>query len=99
MSSLATGVSPGSSGIGSHPIKGNLIMGNGSVFATGVCHSCRSFITFNPHKVPSVRDGAGRRQPLCQQCVGVINTEGIRRGDTLFVIPEGAYESMKAEEL
>ena len=39
----------------------------GYMFVMATCISCGNSITFNPHKVPSIRV-KGVREPLCKVC-------------------------------
>lgn len=73
-------------------------MGNGYVFATGRCFGCSSFFTFNPHKVPSVRH-QGEREPICRQCVELVNPRRVANGLDPIEIKSGAYEAMPEREL
>jgi hypothetical protein len=68
-------------------------------FVHGVCFVCSRFVSFNPHKVPSVRDKHNERQPVCEACVLNANHKAKSEGVDSFVIPDGAYEPFDARGL
>ena len=78
---------------------------NGYVSCMGVCVGCRTMITFNPNKVPSVRvkDGHlhpdGKREPLCRACAETINQNRINEGKEPCVIADDAYDPLPENEL
>ena len=39
----------------------------GYMIALGNCANCGRLLSFNPHKVPSIRV-AGKREPICRGC-------------------------------
>lgn len=43
----------------------------GYAFMMGQCFSCRQVFTFNPVRVPSVRDKNGEKQPICKDCINI----------------------------
>ena len=45
----------------------------GFAFMTGNCWVCRKLFSFNPVRVPSIRDGSGVRQPICRECIEMAN--------------------------
>jgi len=72
---------------------------DGYVFVLGQCYSCGQRFTFNPVRVPSVRDEKGVKQPLCRACVNFVNSERKKKGLPPFTIPPDAYEPIREEEL
>jgi hypothetical protein len=72
----------------------------GYALALSPCFRCGITFTYNPMKVPSVRDKAGVRQPLCRGCVAVIQAEQRDKGLPVWPDPlPGAYEACPEEEL
>jgi hypothetical protein len=70
----------------------------GFVFVTAACVGCKQIISFNPHKVPSIRI-QGEKQPVCQTCIEAANPQRIKNGlDPVKILP-GAYEPMDEGEL
>ena len=71
----------------------------GCVFMVAGCYVCGSLFSFNPMKVPSMRDSNGVRQAVCRKCVEAANE--MRRGKGLepFSIADGAYEPCDESEL
>ena len=68
-------------------------------FMHGTCFVCSRFVSFHPHKVPSVRDKHNERQPVCEACVLNANHKAKSEGMAPFVIPSGAYEPFNEREL
>lgn len=71
----------------------------GYAFIMGPCHTCRQPFTFHPHKVPSIRDAAGIRQPVCLNCMTRANALREKRGLDPHPIRAGAYEPCHETEL
>lgn len=71
----------------------------GYAFCMGQCYGCGRTFTFNPVRVPSVRDQSGTKQPLCRGCVDYVNSEKAKAGLPLFPMPEDAYEACDEVEL
>ena len=71
----------------------------GYVFVFGECYACGRPFTFNPIRVPSVRDERGVKQPLCRECVEYVNREREKAGKPPFDIPPDAYEPVSEEEV
>ena len=66
----------------------------GYVFMTGTCLNCHRVMTFNPNKVPAVRDGNGVKQPICLTCHTSINEQRKKLGIEPWPEPlPGAYEA------
>jgi len=74
-------------------------MPDGYVFVLGECYGCGRTFTFNPVRVPSVRDEKGVRQPLCRVCVEYVNRERKKAGMEPFTIRSDAYEPVREEEV
>jgi hypothetical protein len=83
--------------------------GTGYSIVLGACLLCGRAFTYNPVLVPSVwvdRDtkvppdvggtdvADATREPLCPDCVVVVNMERRRRGTGEIVVLDGAYEPM-----
>jgi|10_taG_2_1085330.scaffolds.fasta_scaffold00172_21 hypothetical protein len=62
---------------------------SGFIFIHGECISCKTFISFHPHKVPSLPVN-GKREPLCIRCFHKWNE--IHRPNDPVQLKEGAYE-------
>lgn len=72
----------------------------GFVTAMSPCFGCGGLMTYNPHKVPSIRDPrTGEREPICADCVERANPLRIANGLDPIVVLDGAYEGMPEEEL
>ncbi len=71
----------------------------GYAFVIAECYACGRLFSFNPMKVPSLRDNNGVRQAVCRTCVETANE--MRRGKGLepFSILDGAYEPCDESEL
>jgi hypothetical protein len=70
----------------------------GYVIAFGPCIGCGEVFGFNPHHVPSL-NYQGQRQPICRECVRLVNPK--RRANGLEEIkphPE-AYEPLPEADL
>jgi hypothetical protein len=61
----------------------------------GFCAACRRPISFNPHKVPSLRIN-GVKEPICESCANRWNE---LHPEAARPIMAGAYEVMAEEEL
>jgi hypothetical protein len=71
----------------------------GYAFMTGNCWVCRKLFTFNPVRVPSIRDGSGVRQPICRNCIEMANRVRVIKGMEPFPVPGDAYEACDEAEL
>ena len=71
----------------------------GYALGYGSCFSCRQPFSFNPVRVPSIRDHNNERQPVCKACVEAANTMRKIKGVALFAIPKDAYQACNEEEL
>lgn len=73
-------------------------MESGIAFALGTCYCCHQPMTFNPVRVP-VYTGDGTREPICFDCVTIINAQRKKLGYALIQVLPGAYEPWEAAEL
>jgi len=71
----------------------------GYAFMTGSCFACGGLFTFHPHKVPSIKDDQGVRQPICKGCIEAANKERPKYGLEPFKYPQDAYSPCPEEEL
>lgn len=71
----------------------------GYAFVIGNCFVCGCRFTFNPMRVPSFKDSAGVRQPVCQNCITLVNVKRTEAGLDAFIIPTDAYEACDESEL
>ena len=65
------------------------------MYAHGYCVACGTFMSFNPHKVPSLRI-KGEREPICLHCFTRWNelnrtNKGLPEGP----LNDGAYEPLE----
>lgn len=63
----------------------------GHLFAIGNCYGCQRPFTFHPGLVPSVDAGAGR-QPICRDCVALVNPMRVAEGLPEIRVLPGAYD-------
>jgi len=63
------------------------------------CFGCGGIFSYNPHKVPSIRDKDGVRQPICRRCVERVNPQRIANGLSPIVPLPGAYDAIDESEL
>ena len=72
----------------------------GYVTCMGPCFICGRVFSFNPHKVPSIKDSQGVKQPMCRECVTWANEERKKAGVEPWPEPHpDAYEPINEEEL
>lgn len=71
----------------------------GYAFMMGRCCICQEPFHFHPHKVPSIRNAAGHRQPVCQPCMTLANEKRKAEGLEPHPILAGAYEPFHESEL
>jgi hypothetical protein len=78
----------------------------GYAFVMGPCWSCGVVFTYNPLHVPSVLvnsqgfiDPAGRREPICQNCMTLANEKRKAAGMPPHAIHPEAYEPVDEAEL
>ena len=65
----------------------------GYAFCTSECFGCHRIFSYNPLRVPSFHDPrSGTREPICLQCVEMVNPDRIKRGlKPIVPLPE-AYD-------
>ena len=71
----------------------------GYAFVMGYCFTCGGFMTFNPVRVPSIRDANGVRQPVCKGCIDRANIERAKTNMPPLTHAEDAYEACEESEL
>ncbi len=71
----------------------------GYAFMTANCFICGTLFSFNPVRVPSIRDSAGVKQAICGSCVRLANKIRMERGMDPFPVPADAYEAVDENEL
>lgn len=59
----------------------------GYMLGIASCYVCRKTFSFNPHLVPSYQG-----EPICRDCMELVNAVRKERGLTPHPIPEDAYE-------
>ncbi len=63
------------------------------------CFGCGTNISYNPNKVPSIRDNENVRQPICLECIERVNPQRIANGLPPIVPRPDAYEAISEDEL
>jgi hypothetical protein len=71
----------------------------GYAIVMGHCFGCGSMFSFNPHRVPSIRDARGVKQPVCRECIELANPMRVKNGLEPIVPAPDAYEAINEEEL
>ena len=73
----------------------------GYAYATSACCGCHRVFSYNPMRVPSIRDdqGTGERMPICLACVTRANPIRKANGLAPIVVLPDAYEPCPEEEL
>lgn len=66
----------------------------GYVMAYGRCYSCNRLFYFNPVFVPSHQN-----EPICQDCIALVNKRRKAAGLPLWPVPSDAYEPLAEEAL
>lgn len=72
---------------------------SGFAVCIGTCICCGKTFSFNPVRVPSIRDSKNVRQPVCKTCVDRANPERVKKGLPEIKYSEDAYSSCSEEEL
>ena len=70
----------------------------GFVAVMSACYLCHEPFSYHPNKVPSVRVN-GKREPICETCIRMVNEARVARGLEPFPILPGAYEGGPEEEI
>ena len=68
------------------------------VMVISPCYGCGAPISYNPHKVPSIRVN-GVREPICKGCVERVNPMRIANGLEPIVPAHDAYEAANESSL
>ena len=63
----------------------------GYALVIGSCYTCGRTFSFNPVRVPSIRDDKGVRQPVCKSCIDRANPQRIANGLPPITYSEDAY--------
>lgn len=72
----------------------------GYALCTSACFGCHRLMSYNPMRVPSIRDpNTGSREPICQACVERVNPMRIANGLEPIVPHADAYEPCDEREL
>jgi hypothetical protein len=71
----------------------------GYALVIGLCYICGQKLSFNPLKVPSMRDEQNERQPICQSCVEQANITRKEKGLPLLTYAPDAYTFCDENEL
>lgn len=72
----------------------------GYAFAISHCFGCGGLFSYNPVRVPSIRDPAtGNREPICQQCLERVNPIRIANGLQPIIPSPDAYEPVDESDL
>ncbi len=72
---------------------------SGYAYCLGPCIVCHQPFWFNPHAVPSTSIITGAREPVCLNCMTVLNGKRKAAGLEPFPILPGAYKPIPEEEL
>ncbi len=67
---------------------------SGYAIAFAPCFVCKRPFGFNPRSVPSYDD-----QPICENCITVVNARRRELGNPEWPVPADAYEPIPEEEL
>ena len=70
----------------------------GYAIVTGNCFACHEFISYNPHRVPSIWV-EGVRQAICRVCAGIVQDNQRRSGKAVTEIHPEAYQPIHESEL
>jgi len=71
----------------------------GYYFATSPCFVCEQVFTYNPHRVPSIRNARDVREPVCESCMTQINERRKAKGLEPFPVLPGAYDADEISNL
>lgn len=72
----------------------------GYALCTSHCFGCHRLFSYNPMRVPSIRDPqTGSKEPICQACVDRANPQRVRNGLPPIVPAPDAYEACDESEL
>jgi hypothetical protein len=72
----------------------------GYALCTSNCFGCGRIFSYNPMRVPSIRDPrTGSKEPICQACVDRVNPIREQNGLPPIVPARDAYEPCDESEL
>jgi hypothetical protein len=71
----------------------------GYVFCMGYCICCNQRFAFNPVHVPSTTVVTGQKEPVCENCMTIINLNRESQGLEPFAIHPDAYTIADENEL
>jgi hypothetical protein len=71
----------------------------GYALCFGTCFGCNRTFGFNPVRVPSIRDAHGVKQPICQECITIVNKKRKELKCDPFPVHPDAYEACDEREL
>jgi len=72
----------------------------GYALATSTCFGCRRLFSYNPVRVPSIRDpDTGTKEPVCFSCITRANVQRKAKGFAPLVPHSMAYEPCDEDEL
>lgn len=71
----------------------------GYAMAMSPCICCNRVFSYNPVKVPSTSAITGTREPICRECLALINKKRKEKGLLLIQADPQAYEPLPEEEL
>lgn len=71
----------------------------GYAMCVGTCFGCGRPFTFNPIRVPSIKDQSNVKQPICLGCVNYVNPIRIANGLQPIVPHPEAYTECDEREL
>lgn len=72
----------------------------GYVLCHSACFGCGRLISYNPLRVPSIRDPkTGSKEPICLDCVNRVNPQRIKNGLEPIRPAPDAYQACEEGEL
>ena len=71
----------------------------GYVAAVSPCFACGRPFSFNPIRVPSLRDSNNVRQPVCEDCINKVNPIREKKGLLPITYSADAYTCCDENEL
>jgi hypothetical protein len=78
----------------------NGILKMGYALVTSACFGCHQIFSYNPLRVPSIRDPhTGTKKPICPDCVQRVNPLRVKNGLPPIEPFPDAYDSIDESEL
>lgn len=71
----------------------------GYALAYSACVCCKRVFGYNPIRVPSTSAVTGTKEPICRNCIDLINEKRALVPLPLWPIPPDAYEPVDEGEL